>query len=56
MLSYRYTIQLVKTGNPVNSYLTYTVDKTHHGSAMLLFLRFFNSAGGALVTNLCYCY
>ena len=43
-----YTIQLVTTGNPVNFYLTSTVDKTHHGSVIALFSvqRFFSYALG----------
>ena len=32
-----YTIQLVTTGDPVNSYLTSTADKTHHGLVVTLF-------------------
>ena len=31
------TIQLVTTGNPVNSYLTSTVGKTHHGLVIASF-------------------
>ena len=32
-----YPIQIVTTGNPVNAYLTTTVDKTHHGLAIAPF-------------------
>ena len=46
-------IQLVTTGNPVNSYLTSTVDKTHHGQVIALFLSY---AGGVLITNYFYCH
>ena len=39
MLSYSYyIIQLVITNNPANSYLTSTVDKTHHGPVIAPFL------------------
>ena len=45
-----YTIQLVTIGNHVNSYLTSTFDKTHHGPVVALFVRatsavFFSYAG-----------
>ena len=32
-----YIIQVVITGNPVNSYLIYTKDKTHHGPVVATF-------------------
>ena len=52
-----YIIELVTTKNLVNSS---TVDKTRHGSVFALFsvqlLQFFSCAGGAIVTNLFYCY
>ena len=58
MLSYslQYPIQLVTNGNPVNFYLTSTVDKTHHGAVLDPFsvrlVKFFSYAEGVLVTNL----
>ena len=54
------TIQLVTTGNPVNSYLTTTADKTHHGPVIALFsvqlMQFFSYSEGVLITNFFYCY
>ena len=53
-------IQLVTTGNPVNSYFTCTVDKTHHGPVIALFpvrlLQIFWYARGVPVTNLFCCH
>ena len=54
--SYPYPIQLVTTGNPVNSYFFSTVDKIHHGPVIAPFsvqlLQVFSYAGGVLATNL----
>ena len=48
-----YTIQLVTSGNPVNSYLTFTADKSYHGPIIFLynFCSFFSYTGGVLITN-----
>ena len=59
-----YNIQLVTTGNPVNSYLTSTVDKTYNGPVIVPFsvqilkclLQFFSYTGSDLVTKGFYCY
>ena len=61
MLSVSYTIQLVTIGNPVISYLTSTVDKTHYEPRYCSFFCatstvFFSYAGGALEINFFYCY
>ena len=56
MLSYSFTFQLLSTGNPGSSYLTFTVDKTHHGPVttpftvqiLVCLLQFFSYAGGFL--------
>ena len=36
-LSIIHVIYLVATGNPVNSYLTFTLDETHHGPVIAPF-------------------
>ena len=51
-----YTIQLVTTGNPVNSYLTSTVGKTNHGPVIALFsvqlLQISSYTGAVQMSNL----
>ena len=44
-----YIIRLVTTDNPVNYYLTSTVDKTHHGPVIASFSVFLFEMSSALL-------